>query len=679
MILNWGIRSVVVAAVLIAFTAAPSAALATEKQAPSHGVPRADKVVVASSAKATVEVLAGKLSPSGLALIGGKLPKSHPSAPKAYVLSHNASFGSGDVTLSSAPEKAKKGTYRAWVSLADNAATGRWRLLACSKATPSHAGCFAIGMVRVTTAAAPEVATPTLETGRSVSHVFQGKASSVTATGKDGTTFTMSVPASDFIYPVQLTPVASLSPAGVVGNFIDGVMITPIGDAPPGATLTIKPAKKVSAKAQLVGFGGIDPAGAAFPLPIVFGKTAKFPVMSLGGYGIAVPAASKANVAHACAALPVPAASISLPIVSCSSAAKRVEEMSKALIQDIAEARQTALMGEEPSPKLGEDIDHAVEAETAAIDQEASAVFNQPPSDEGAAELQVLATLALGVGRDIELAGLPNDGRANEFIVKVMGYYLDNLRRSCDGGGPQPAAVLLANAMNAFSASRQLLLMGLDDSSDEAFSLRAACLLRVKVQLTVDDTSGVADSELDVNASVSAPDVVIAGKKDDQVYGGVVLQAPDTNLTYNSSGVTVEPLWVEAGETATVTGTTGFVHVNNANYSATSNVQCASNGKFVVDRDVQIWIKSEDLWQDVQRITTYIEGTLIGTRTGSVVASAWSQDLGTAKLPALIGVQLDGTHGKTQTELKDSSPCRSSVGCTNYSYDATFKAISLTG
>jgi hypothetical protein len=643
----------------------------------------------ASAARlAKVTITAGRFVASGTAQVSGKLPKAHPGKPKAFALSHNTSFGSGDVTLGSASMKAPKGAYRGWVSLPDIIATGAWDLLACDKATPTSASCFAVGKVHVTTSAAPTVATPKLEKSRAVSHTFIGRASSITATGSNGTKYTLKLPASDQFYPATLTPVSSLSPAGAVGQLLDGVMITPLGDAPPGATLVIKPPKKLAAKARIVGFGGIDPAGAAVDLPVAFGKTATIPLASFGGYGIVTPPgkssklASSRKGAQACgpgatagARQAQPAAAGSRPLMSCISSAKRLQELSDSLQPEIAKARQDQLMGKEESSSVAQDIENALNAGLAAIDDEAAQVIQQqPPTDEGAAELNVLAGLALGVSRQEQLLGLP-DAAATALIGRILKYEMDNLKEACKPGGPaKPAVVLLAHATQAFNSQRQLQLFGAADYEALAEQVQADCLRRAKVELDVTDTSDISDTELDVNAAVTAK-VMITGQDDAQAFSGVALHAPDATLTYKSSKVTVQPLWVEVGETATLTSTSGVTHTPEIGYWAQGRVRCDKNRKFVFDYSGDIRPTDDEIWQDVQKIQTAINGTVIGTRTGGVEQSAWSKGFGAGKLTSPLVLPLDDT---APTKKSYSSSC-GSAACNSYSYDATFDAVSQNG
>jgi hypothetical protein len=629
--------------------------------------------------RSAVKISAGRLAPSGTALVTGRLPKSISGKPKSFVLSKNSADGSGDVVLGSASEKAPKGTYRSWVSLPDIIATGSWHLLACGKATPSSSSCASVGAVHVGNAPAPVVATPKLETSHASSDIFSGNNTKMTATAADGTTFTLSVPASDLAFPVTMTPVSSLSPASAVGSLTDGVVIGPAGDAPAGATLVIKPKKQPPKTARIVGFG-IDPSGAAYSLPIAFGKTAKIPVQELGGYGIAVPTSSANHAKPACAPAPHlvmrPAASGSRPLTSCSSAAQRIQQLADALRPSIGKARQDALLGVDQGNALTHEITGGMVAATAAIESEAAQVFNQPSSDEGAAELQTLATTAMGLARQQELLGVDSSAMGN-LLNRIISYETNNLVAYCtDKSTTRPAAALLAHAFQVFGFDRQLGLIGGENLIAKAEQAATACVERVNIQLKATDSSDFSDIELDLKAAVAANNVMIQGEADPSSVFGASLQGADATLTYISSSVTVQPLYAQAGETGTFVATTGTVHPGTVGFDATTHIRCDQNRQFVVDYTANLRLRSEDLWQDIQKLQTAFNGTVIGTtRTGSVEAGAWAEDVNSGKIPAFFQVPIDPSK---PTELADSGPCFGSE-CVSFSYDATFTATGQDG
>jgi hypothetical protein len=143
-----------------------------------------------------VKVEAGRFAPSGTARVSGALPKGK-RAPNAFVLSRNDSFGAGDARLAAVPAKARRGHYRAWLSLADDARTGTFRLLGCRAATPSRRVCFVLGKVKVRRARPARLATPVLDPSRAGTTVFTNQSNSsasnsLSVTGADGTTYTRS-------------------------------------------------------------------------------------------------------------------------------------------------------------------------------------------------------------------------------------------------------------------------------------------------------------------------------------------------------------------------------------------------------------------------------------------------------------------------------------------------------
>ena len=631
-------------------------------------------------ARSAVKVSAGKLSVSGTALISGTLPKSFSGKPKSFALSKNTTFGAGDSFVGAVALKAPKGSYKAWISLADDAPTGTLRLLACEKATPSAPTCTAVGTAHVGAAAAPVVATPKLETSRMVSRMFNGRAASLTATGSDGTKYTIKVPASDAIYPIELTPVSSLSPASAAGKLVDGVMITPLGEAPPGSTLVIKPGKKTPPKnAQIIGFGGIETSGAAFPLAIPFGKTATIPLAALGGYGIAVPVAKSSIAVQACPSAPdvlaaaQPAASGSRPLISCSSAEQRMKQLGNALIKELGIARQELLLGQEPSANIGEMFVEAGTADTQALEDEAGRLLNQPPTDQGSAELEVLTMDALSIARQSELTDQPHD-QIDQLIDQMLNYRLKNLHELCMGGGPQPAIQLLAHAMLAFGTILQARTLDDPALGNEAGTIRSACLRRVKINVDITDSSEFDDNTLDVSAAVTADNVMVTGHDDAKAVGGVSLKANDVTLTYDSASVSVDPPLSEV-ETAEFTSKSGLVHVGTVGYSASTKVRCDKNKQFVYDYKASIWADPSSLWQDVQKVQISVEGTVVGNNIGGVEGGSFSEGIETSKILQPFEIKLDT---QPPTELKNGGACPS-ANCKKFSYDATFDATSQDG
>jgi hypothetical protein len=466
-------------------------------------------------------------------------------------------------------------------------------------------------------------------------------------------------------------------------------MITPAGDAPPGAVLTITPSRRLDAKARLVGFGGIDPSGAAYPLPAVLGKTATLPVTEFGGYGIVEPVARRARIAGragrpriACAPDGAHAAAAGgRPITSCSSAAQRLKALADALAPEISKGRQEEMTGVQLDSTTRQDLESAFTGLLEALNQEAARVLNQEPTDEGDAELQVLTTIAIGIERQAQLLGLPETGDGRTAVGDIVQYGLKNIQRACTG--TQTASQLLAHAMRAFIIGEQAERMGVGGLQPDPGALRAACLLRVRISLDVSDDSSIeGGSSFDgQHVKISADGITIAGRDDPNAFGGVALHAADANLTYDSATITLNSPFNQIG-TARYTGKSGYVHVNKVGYSASSHVRCDKNRHFVVDRDVRLWLEAagiEALWNDVQKIDITEEGTDLGTHTETVEASVWGLGLDAGSIPKSMPVVLEVPPDQTKekTEEKGTGPCRGVGGSCTYAYDATFDATGL--
>ncbi len=282
--------------------------------------------------KHVVHVDRGKLAPDGLARVSGSLPARVRFRPASFALSSSGHFDRSAVTLGVAAQKAGRHKFRAWVALPDAISPGEYKLLACRRKKPSRPGCASVGKVKVGSAPVIPAATARLDGVRAVNgsaDITNGGI--VTATAADGTTFVLRVPNHGVPYtPITLTPVTSLAPASAVGRLVDGVVIDPAGEAPPGATLEIRHAAGYPAGAHAVAFGDGDPSGGAFPLPVPARADMTIPISYFAGYGVAAPA-SRAGVLLRARAVPcqapvaaraVTAAAGRRPVLSCTSAAE---------------------------------------------------------------------------------------------------------------------------------------------------------------------------------------------------------------------------------------------------------------------------------------------------------------------------------------------------------------------
>jgi hypothetical protein len=102
------------------------------------------------------------------------------------------------------------------------------------------------------------IVTPALDTAHAVTMVIPAATGgTITATGADGSVFTLSVPAKALLSDeaITLTPLTGLSGLPVSGGLLAGVDLSPAGlELQQAATLTIAPATTVPADQQ-VGFG----------------------------------------------------------------------------------------------------------------------------------------------------------------------------------------------------------------------------------------------------------------------------------------------------------------------------------------------------------------------------------------------------------------------------------------
>jgi hypothetical protein len=262
------------------------------------------------------------------------------------------------------------------------------------------------------------------------------------------------------------------------------------------------------------------------------------------------------------------AAGGSRPITSCSAAAQRIKELEAALAPEISRGRQETLTQAQLDSTTQQDLEGAYSAVVGAIDQEAARVFNQEPTDEGDAELQVLTSMAMGIERLSAFLELP--GSATAFIRgelgDVMQYRLKNIQRACRG--PQTAAQLLAHAVQAFAVLEFEGRGDVGNLQPDPAALYSACLVRVRANLDVSDDSSIqGGSSFDgQHAKVSADGIMIVGTAG---QGSVPpgLHADDASLSYDSATITLTPP-LDQFASAKYTDKSGYFRANIVSFSA---------------------------------------------------------------------------------------------------------------
>ena len=208
-----------------------------------------------------------------------------------FRLSANKRYDASDRRLARRTLKKSKTTLK--LAVPRSTALGAYHVLAC--APPARKGAkpkCRVSKQRIAVVPKPKPAkvTPQPDTERTASAPIGRDGGSVTATGADGTTYTLTLPEGALLDPttVTLTPVASIANLPAGASAARAVQVEPAGRRLlKPATLTVGGTQLPSA-AALTGFG-FDPGGAQFHLApaALDGQTATVRIFELGGHGIA--------------------------------------------------------------------------------------------------------------------------------------------------------------------------------------------------------------------------------------------------------------------------------------------------------------------------------------------------------------------------------------------------------
>jgi hypothetical protein len=652
-----------------------------------------------SALAASVHVRAGRIAVSGTALVD--IPLSRHAKPfRSYALSADRRYGLGDSFVGSSTQSVARRIAHVWLSFRDDAATGRRWLLGCAAAVPTTRGCKVAGKVSVASPPPASVGTPTL-TGTPLAALVTAQPGSWSVTAPDGTTYTLNVPANSTfasgVDALTMQPVSALTPAGAAGRLVDGVMISPAGEAPPGATLTVKPASTVGASAYLVGFGGIETSGAAFALPIMLGRSATIPVTQLGGYGIAVsgraardasasppacsaPAAGtvRASVVRrprSTAARPA-AAAASQPLTGCSSAADRAAQQSKALGNQLAAERAAELAGNgDPAAIAG--MISAVTSAQQTLGSELEGVLAQHPTESLVGQAEVLTEALNGAERQLELMGDESDrSQTLSRLAEVNKWALTYSQQVCNSApGGATSVDMVFQSQRIFSFERQAELLGF--AGDPAAVIRQAsdCFQRARFNLKASGTAKVDDGFENGSVTISADNVPIAGRISSG--GGVYFAGADANLAYTDSSMSIDPQYgVPLGESASFASMGGVFRPGQyINWDLQSRIRCDQNHQFVNDKSMKFLLPPDGLWNDGQ--TVQLSGPITqGPSWSGAMQNAWGQVHKLDKIRIAIPVeQPPNPSFPAQPPFSESNSGSPPLG--SWSYSATITAQQL--
>ncbi len=447
------------------------------------------------------------------------------------------------------------------MALPDAVGTGRFSLLACRRATPSASSCRSAGSVRVSSPPAVPAATPRPDSAHTVTGTFGFQGGSVSLRTADGTTYVLTAPPNAVPnLTVTMTAVASLAPASAVGTLVDGVTIDPAGSAPPGTTLEMK-RSSVPRRAREIAFGGVDATGGAFPLPGRVTTDTTIPVMSLGGYGVATPAAGRAaDVVPRRVPCDLPtagaAAAGSRPLMSCVAIAERLRQLSDGSYNLLLSGGISAL-----APLF--------QAAAADLANEIAQITSLPPSDEGAAELEQVLTLAIGVDRQAQLMGMQDSVAVMDgYLEKAALYHYNLVKSKCMASG-KSTDVYIEFLFEAIAADRQCQLLG--GSPGDMGGVEQACVSHMQIQL-----NGKIDATTD-NGVFTEHVIAHATARITGDQATLNLSSDDPSLVFDTAGAQADPSFASSEGSATTIAKSGNMYGENFSVQATKRIRCDKN------------------------------------------------------------------------------------------------------
>jgi hypothetical protein len=614
-------------------------------------------------AASAVKIGLGRLAPDGVARVSASLPRGKRFRPASIVLSKNARFGTGDVKLGSSKAKGTR-TFRVWVSLPDEIAPGSYKMLACRRAKPSAGGCVAVGSVTVHKPLAIPVATPERDASHVATGAFGLQGGTLDLVGADGTDFKLTVPVHSVPdLSVTMTAVTALNPARAVGRLVTGVMIEPLGTAPPGTTLTIH-RPSWPAHASTVAFGGADPSGGAFPLAVKVGTTTTIPLTSFGGYGVAVSTSGGRAAQSVPCTRPGPKHFDAgrRPLMSCYTEAERI----RALGQTAFKAAQAGQVGE---------AELAFEATANDVNAEIDAIIGQDPTYEAAASLIAMQQMADSIERQATLLGYGEAAAGLALGGGRLAKYQYKLAKSvCFLPGSRPSGIYIAALFDVISAERNAELNGLEGFPDLQTVL-SRCSQRILIRFTAhDDATTDTGGQFGFGAwtghVIIDEDFAIRGTPDlrlDPDPPGTAV--PSLNFTEASS--TADPAFAALGGSVQTISAIGDFNLTSIAATAKTDISCDKNRKLQIKREYSININSFDLWNDAEQIQLFINGIPSNTDPDATADFSWSQDYRSREAPR-ISIKLDGP----DVHRANSGTC-SGIYCETFAYDVNLGATQL--
>ena len=371
--------------------------------------------------------------------------------------------------------------------------------------------------------AAPVTVTVALDEGHAASTLIPVSGGAVSATGADGSRFTLTIPANALLQPttITLTPVTSVSGMPLSGGLVAAAHFEPEGlRLYEVATLRIEPARAVPTGEQ-VGFGYYG-TGADFHLaPLAMGAAIELPVQHFSGVGVGQGTAADqgAQLARAPAATE---AQLQQEIGALVGAERAAE---------LSGQPGDADFGSNLAALMQDYFDNVVEPKLEAAENS-----NDP------AVIQEALNTALAWERMAQLLGMETDAlqRTLALVIKLAEINFNDAYTRCLQN-PLQAAMHLERML---AAARIAALLGLEDDPRFAFSKIDECAranLPPRMRLTFEATF-VSENDFLGAGAITYTSTARASVLVDRMTGTSVYQgsAPITYSAYtiNSSANT---------------------------------------------------------------------------------------------------------------------------------------------
>jgi hypothetical protein len=395
--------------------------------------------------------------------------------------------------------------FRDWIPLPSTATLRSHSVWACTSTQVSTTTCGLAGSI-ATVAEPPEGGvTPTLNPAKALTAFVGSAGGSWSVKTADGTSYTLVVPSSaqPTNLVVTITPVTSISPSSVVGALNSGIMVTPIGNALPDATVRIVLPTAIAPGEQVVAFGA-SADSPAYDTIAGIGTSITVPLAGLGGIGLA----TRVTAAPAFSPLVCDqAASPSLP--TCFIISQEANHVGAALDNEINQARHLALTGDQAGAdalinQAAEDFKECTLPIATALAAILQPILAIPPTD--AAEPLVMATelLLLSVIRQAQLLGVEALTPLTGLLVDIIHWLGGLVEMHCTDTTPTSSDLLAPYGIDAQGLSKTAGQIGSEQDASALLQAEKACFSRLKYAVTFDDTETETIPNFKVSIDVTA-------------------------------------------------------------------------------------------------------------------------------------------------------------------------------